>query len=73
MEFSKDTSHIDATDKVISIRGLEKSFGTLAVLRGIDLDATRFHGHDDRNERTFDNFIQAEQLARRQLRLEGEP
>ena len=38
MERRKDISSIDATNKVISIRGLEKSFGTLAVLRGIDLD-----------------------------------
>jgi phospholipid/cholesterol/gamma-HCH transport system ATP-binding protein len=35
---SKDTSHIDRTNTVISIRGLEKSFGTLKVLRGIDLN-----------------------------------
>jgi phospholipid/cholesterol/gamma-HCH transport system ATP-binding protein len=34
----RDTSHIDTTNKVISIRGLEKSFGRLSVLRGIDLD-----------------------------------
>lgn len=30
--------HIDTTKKVISIRGLEKSFGNNHVLRGIDLD-----------------------------------
>src|SRR6195952_2782650 len=35
---SKGTAHIDKNNKVISITGLEKSFGTLTVLRGIDLD-----------------------------------
>jgi len=36
MEISK--SHIDYKNPVITIRGLYKSFGDMAVLRGIDLD-----------------------------------
>jgi phospholipid/cholesterol/gamma-HCH transport system ATP-binding protein len=35
---SREVSHIDRTKKVISIKGLVKSFGDLHVLRGIDLD-----------------------------------
>lgn len=35
---SRVVSHIDRTTKVISIRGLVKSFGDLHVLRNIDLD-----------------------------------
>ena len=38
---SKDEHIISTTDKVISIRDLYKSFGTLNVLRGIDLDVYR--------------------------------
>jgi phospholipid/cholesterol/gamma-HCH transport system ATP-binding protein len=34
----KEKVNIDHNNKVISIRGLEKSFGDFAVLRGIDLD-----------------------------------
>lgn len=34
----KENTNIDKNNKVISIRGLEKSFGSLSVLRGIDLD-----------------------------------
>lgn len=34
----KETANIDTNNKVISIKGLEKSFGDLSVLRGIDLD-----------------------------------
>ncbi len=37
----KNTSHIDTTNQVISIRGLEKSFGELSVLRGVDLDVNK--------------------------------
>jgi len=33
-----EPANIDYNNKVISIRGLEKSFGALSVLRGIDLD-----------------------------------
>jgi phospholipid/cholesterol/gamma-HCH transport system ATP-binding protein len=38
MEETRDVSQIVKSNKVISIRGLEKSFGSLHVLRGIDLD-----------------------------------
>src|SRR5215218_4923248 len=34
----KENGNRNIGDKVISIRGLEKSFGDLSVLRGIDLD-----------------------------------
>jgi len=34
----KEQTNIDKNNKVISISGLEKSFGDLSVLRGIDLD-----------------------------------
>lgn len=34
----KITGHIDYKDKVISIRGLKKSFGQQHILRGVDLD-----------------------------------
>lgn len=34
----KITGHIDYNDKVISIRGLRKSFGDQHILRGVDLD-----------------------------------
>src|SRR5579872_2862477 len=34
----KSKSHIDYKNAVITIRGLYKSFGDMAVLRGIDLD-----------------------------------
>jgi phospholipid/cholesterol/gamma-HCH transport system ATP-binding protein len=34
----KIKGHIDYNDKVISIRGLKKSFGDLHILRGVDLD-----------------------------------
>src|SRR5215831_19654252 len=34
----KDVSMIDRNNVVISLRGLEKSFGSLKVLQGIDLD-----------------------------------
>ncbi|MDQ1088020.1 MULTISPECIES: ABC transporter ATP-binding protein [unclassified Siphonobacter] len=34
----KRKANIDTSDKVISIRGLKKSFGSLTVLRGVDLD-----------------------------------
>src|SRR5579863_3495901 len=34
----KSKSHIDYKNPVITIRGLYKSFGDMAVLRGIDLD-----------------------------------
>jgi len=34
----KEISHIDKNEVVIYIRGLEKSFGSLQVLRGIDID-----------------------------------
>ena len=34
----KENTHIDRSNKVISINGLVKSFGDLSVLRGIDLD-----------------------------------
>ncbi len=35
---NREASPIDRNTKVISIRGLEKSFGTMDVLKGIDLD-----------------------------------
>jgi phospholipid/cholesterol/gamma-HCH transport system ATP-binding protein len=35
---ANETLHIDRTERVISIRDLNKSFGTNHVLRGIDLD-----------------------------------
>ncbi len=38
MESDNHNDIIDRTDAVISIRGLYKSFGTLDVLKGIDLD-----------------------------------
>ncbi|MBV8388802.1 MAG: ATP-binding cassette domain-containing protein, partial [Mucilaginibacter sp.] len=34
----KGKANIDYKDAVITIRGLEKSFGDFEVLRGIDLD-----------------------------------
>ncbi len=34
----KKKVNIDTSEKVISIRGLKKSFGSLTVLRGVDLD-----------------------------------
>ncbi len=34
-------NNVNAPEKIISIRGLEKSFGELKVLRGIDLDIKR--------------------------------
>ncbi|MEJ7769308.1 MAG: ATP-binding cassette domain-containing protein [Chitinophagaceae bacterium] len=37
----KEKAVIDQNNKVISIRGLEKSFGDLSVLRGIDLDINK--------------------------------
>lgn len=37
----KEHSNIDTSNKVISIRGLVKSFGELSVLRGVDLDVNK--------------------------------
>ncbi|RYZ96018.1 MAG: ATP-binding cassette domain-containing protein, partial [Sphingobacteriaceae bacterium] len=34
----KSTAQIDKSNAVISIRGVEKSFGDYDVLRGVDLD-----------------------------------
>ncbi len=34
----KKKANIDTSEKVIAIRGLKKSFGSLTVLRGVDLD-----------------------------------
>lgn len=38
---TENTAHINKDEKVISIRGLYKSFGPLEVLKGVDLDVYR--------------------------------
>src|SRR6201996_6417258 len=36
--FKKSSGNIDRNDAVISLRGVQKAFGEMAVLKGVDLD-----------------------------------